>query len=79
MPPLYETTLKCYFFLYPHFGHTPSLFKVTPHNGQRSILFFVSNSAEPALVNRNQSRAESWLREFLYSFLLLAYLSYIVI
>lgn len=50
MPPLYETTLKCYFFLYPHFGHTPSLFKVTPHNGQRSILFFVSNSAEPAFT-----------------------------
>ena len=39
-----------HFFLYPHFGHTPSSFNEIPQRGQRSILFLVSNSAEPAFT-----------------------------
>ena len=31
-----------YFFLYPHFGHTPFSFKAMPHKGQRSTVVLTS-------------------------------------
>ena len=33
-----------YFFLYPHFGHTPFSFKAMPHKGQRSTVVLTSYS-----------------------------------
>ena len=46
--PHFREKAQC--FLYPHFGQTPSPFRATPHSGQRSIWFLVSNSAEAALT-----------------------------
>ena len=41
---------RIYCFLYPHFGQTPFSFSAMPHSGQRSISFFVSNSALAAFT-----------------------------
>ena len=50
-PTTLSTECDGYFFLrYPHFGHTPSSLNATPHSGQRSMSFLVTNSAEAAFT-----------------------------
>lgn len=50
-PTTLSTKCDGYFFLrYPHFGHTPSSLSATPHSGQRSMSFLVTNSAEAAFT-----------------------------
>lgn len=50
-PTTLSTVCDGYFFLrYPHFGHTPSSLSATPHSGQRSMSFLVTNSAEAAFT-----------------------------
>ena len=47
-------SLLFYGFLYPHLGHTPFSFNVTPHNGHRSIvpsILYSSVAAFAPLVN----------------------------
>lgn len=38
------------YFLYPHLGQTPFSLSAMPQRGQRSMLFFVSNTSEAALT-----------------------------